>query len=245
MTNDDDKLYGKVAALLRKAESTTAEEAEALCAKASELIAKYELDELRARAAVGYGGPPDEIGSEFVEFRFKTQRTEDAILLQSLATPNGCQVIMTMKVVVKDGKYKQVAGAYLFGRDSARKHVLWMYSSMLVTVTRLERTAGSTWRQRRSFRIGFAVRIRERLTAVRNDAVIAVKKETGTDMLPILKSEADRLAEYIEQQIGKTKNGRSAQVDTHAYTAGKLAADRVDVGNTRLPGARMAIGAGS
>jgi len=83
------------------------------------------------------------------------------------------------------------------------------------------------------------------LTAVRNDAVIAVKKETGADMLPILKSEADRLAEYIEQQIGKTKNGRSAQVDTHAYTAGKRAADRVDVGNTRLPGARTAIGAGS
>src|SRR5437868_13324419 len=48
-----DKWADKIAALLRKAESTTPEEAELLMAKAQELMAKYAIDEAMLNAARG------------------------------------------------------------------------------------------------------------------------------------------------------------------------------------------------
>lgn len=245
MTNDvktpEDRLYDKVAALLRKAESTTAEEAELLMGKAEELIAKYALDELRVRSALGYAGPDDPLGRDWVEFRFKTQWKEDASLLNCLAKPNGCAVVTSTKYMPRDGRYVEVRGAYLFGTESGRKHTMWMYTSMLVTVTRLQRSAGDSWPQRRSFRIGFADGLYKRMNRAKNEAVTAA----GSDMLPILQSEADKLAAYIAEQIGKTRTNRGGRLDGRAFRAGQAAANGVDVGDAKLPGRRTAIGAGS
>jgi hypothetical protein len=177
----DPKILERVRGLLAKAESTEYDaEADALTAKAQELMVRYSID----HALLAASGPTiDEPGGIRIGVE-NPYETEKAMLLDQVARANRCHAVQSPSF-----GFVTVLG---FPADLRAVEVL--YTSLLVQVTRAMRREGSrptagggnrTVAFRRSFQQAFAVRIGERLAGVTETSV----REGATDnerLLPVL-----------------------------------------------------------
>lgn len=214
-----DPLLERIRKLLAKAESTTFEaEAELLTAKAQELMARHAVD--RARLERGPAGDEPCMTRVLLESPYVAVK---AVLLAAVADANRCRA-----VGIKGLDLSVVVG---HAADLAAVDVL--FTSLLVQAghalaeTSRGAAAGDRSRTpafRRSFHVGFASRIGERL-ATANDAVLAEAGAVAS--LPVLRSRSRAVDDTVERLFGGrlTESRIGGRYDAWGAAQGRSAAD--------------------
>jgi Protein of unknown function (DUF2786) len=222
----DPRVLHKVTALLAKAESTTfPDEAEALTAKAQELMTRHAIDQAAVGARMGadpqVGGRRVGIDDPYAGARY--------LLLAAVAEANRCRAV-----------WSKVWGfATVFGDEGDLDAVELLYTSLLVQATRAMvagggragRTAGSAGRTRsfrQSFLVAFAGRIGARLRAAA-EAATADAARRAADFLPVLARRSEAAEAAANEAYPTLGRSRVSANDVAGWHAGAAAADRAQL----------------
>lgn len=222
------RMLGRVRALLAKAESTQfPEEAEALSAKAQELMARHSIDEalLAAGAAAAGDGPGAcRIG---VEGPYESAK---ALLLNAVAAANHCQAVWS----------SEYGFSTVVGFDADLELVELLYTSLLVqATTAMGRAADdhhARGRSRRtrdfreSFLIAYAGRIGDRLSAAVRDVAA---EETRPEVLPVLAARDVAVGETAGRLFPETTSHRLKGRDPEGWARGTEAANAARLAGRR------------
>jgi Protein of unknown function (DUF2786) len=242
-TEAPDKLLDRVRKLLAKAEdeSVTPPEAQALTAKAAELMAKYGID----RALLAAVRPEtDAPGSRFVEIDNPWGRVK-AHLLCGLGSALRCQCIM----ITGRGGLR----IHVFGYESDIERADLLYTSVLIQMwhglagARVpDRASPRSWR--RSWLLGFAaavisrVRLAEQAARARADQSGAPGEPSRAGL--VLADRSLVIRRQVEQEYPVTRTARLTYSGS-GYGTGYEQGQRADIGNRRVtrPG-RRELGSG-
>ncbi|GAB3152491.1 DUF2786 domain-containing protein [Micromonospora sonneratiae] len=238
----DERVLGRVRGLLAKAESTEfPEEAEALSAKAQELMARHSIDRAllaagqtrggsagataRTMGAPWVTGAPDQPVALRVGVDAPYEQAK-ALLLQEVATANRCRSVWSA----------DFGFATVLGFPSDAESVELLYTSLLVQATaamvrggpQRGRAGQSTTRSfRQSFLQAYAVRIGERLRAATDEVSREVVVEAGADrLLPVLAAREDVVREAVETMFPEMVQRQvRGSHNAAGWAAGTAAAD--------------------
>ena len=207
----------RVRALLAKAESTEFdEEAEALTAKAQELISRYALDRL-----LDEGPARDSKGLEVRRLWLDAPYVRaKARLVAAVASANRCRAASAEKwgfsVVVG-------APADLHAVELLVTSLLVQADAAMLRHGRRTGTVGNSRTRsfRQSFLTAYATRIGQRLTAA--SAVAA--RESDVDLLPVLRSQELKVAEEFDRLVPHTVGKATTVSNGEGWAAGLAAAD--------------------
>lgn len=222
----DQRMLARVRRLLAKAESTDYdEEAEALTAKAQELITRHAIADALLHT-------PDDTGEP------STRRVQvdnpypdaKASLLSVIADANRCEAVhspdlgwVTVIGYESDLDAVELLGASLLAQAS---HAMARQGS------RRGHDGRSTTRSfRRSFLYGFAARIGERLAAAADGEVLATGAERSR-LLPVLAARDDRVRSALAQAFPNAERRATQISNPTGWSAGQAAADLADLGAT-------------
>ncbi|GAA3394094.1 DUF2786 domain-containing protein [Streptomyces roseoviridis] len=223
------KTLTRIRALLAKAEATTyAEEAEALTAKAQELMARHSLDE----ATLAAGAPSPETPGAIRIGVDPPYEQAKAILLDAVATANHCRAVWN----------EGFGFSTVVGFEADLEPVELLYTSLLVqgtaamTRAEAEQRAGGRKRTksfRQSFLLAYANRLGARLAATSR----RVAAEAPT-LLPALASREVAVTARTDELFPETRASRvRAAWDEAGWTHGTTAADRAGLHpRPHLPG---------
>ncbi|MFF7793135.1 DUF2786 domain-containing protein [Streptomyces sp. NPDC007991] len=215
----ESRMLGRIRALLAKAEATGfPEEAEALSAKAQELMARHSVDEalLAARAPSPETPGACRIGVE------PPYEQAKAVLLDAVAAANHCRAVWN----------EPLGFSTVVGFETDLDAVELLYTSLLVQATTamtkaeaVQRAGGrkrtKTFRQ--SFLAAYAHRIGTRLAA-------AAETQVTQDLLPVLASRDVAVTGRLDRLFPETTTTRLRGVrDAAGWTEGAQAADRARV----------------
>jgi len=245
----DERMLSKIRALLAKAESTEfAEEAEALSARAQELMAKYSID--HALLAAKAGEREEASGRRIaVDNPYESPKTT---LLNVVADANRCRAIWS----------KDVGLVTVVGFPADLDAVELLFTSLLVQANTAMLRAGAkkdsygrsrTRAFRQSFLVAYAIRIGERLAeaTMRTEQAAAAEQEAmsrqmtsagqaqaagtsmGTALVPFLAARREAVDDAVEDLFGdRLSQGRAARVtDAEGWTSGRAAADLASLHN--------------
>jgi hypothetical protein len=141
--------------------------------------------------------------------------------------------------------YESLGIANLVGATSDADAVELLFTSLLLQVAQAlaaaERTTGrgsASRAFRRSFLLGYAHRIGERLATARDRATAEASAEAmaahGVDLLPVLRSRQEAVEQRVAELFPRVRASRSrSSVDAGGWFAGRAAAERADVGHRR------------
>lgn len=216
-------MLGRIRALLAKAESTEyPEEAEALTAKAQQLMARHSIDE----ALLAVGAPAKDAPAALrigVDNPYEGPKT---MLLDAVAAANRCRVVWA----------KEFGFCTIIGFDSDLDAVEVLYTSLLVQATAAMNREGSrkhrdgaprTKAFRQSFLVAYAARIRERLTAATEQATSeAAAGRAVEQLLPALRARDEAVNDAVDKLFPKLVSQRVRISDGDGWVAGRAAADR-------------------
>ncbi|MFC5290746.1 DUF2786 domain-containing protein [Actinokineospora guangxiensis] len=212
----DGRVVARVKALLAKAESTAfPQEAEALSAKAQELMARHAFAE-----AADDTGPPraaaDRIWLEQPYVQSKAQ------LVDAVAEANRCRAVF----------YPRLGCVVLVGHEPDLELVALLSRSLGVQATRaLAAAPGRTRAYRNAFLAGYAHRVRGRLA-------LATAAATDARALPVL-ARRDRVVEQTCAALFPDLRARRGTVSSPTgWGAGQAAAEQADL----LPSRRRVAG---
>jgi hypothetical protein len=243
----DERMLGRIRALLAKAEATEfAEEAEALSARAQELMAKYSIDHALLAAESGRaeaaGGRRIAVDNPY--------ETPKATLLQTVAAANRCRVVWS----------KELGLVTVIGFPADLDAVELLFTSLLVQAnTAMLRAGGKrdghgrsrTRAFRQSFLVSYAIRIGERLaeaTVHAEQAAVAEQRAAGTahgdtkdagtgtkgtDLVPFLAARQQAVDDAVDEMFGDTLRKTRAvhATDAEGWTSGRAAADLATLHN--------------
>lgn len=232
----DQRMLGKVRALLAKAESTEfPEEAEALSARAQELIARHSIDHALLAAETGnLGGPAGR--------RVAVDNPYDApkaVLLTVVADANRCRAVW----------HRELGFSTVLGFPADLAAVEMLFTSLLVQATAAMVHAGprrdARGRSRtRSFRHAFlnayAARIGERLRDAAGEAASRAAADAGgKDLLPVLAARDLAVEKAVDAMFPNLARGRAGSVSNYeGWVAGRAAADLASLnGRSEVSGA--------
>jgi len=256
------KYADKIAKLLAKAESTTPEEAEALTAKAQELMSRYAIDEAMLEMARGFQNAKDDIvKEEFVIVGIYRFPLSD--LCRYVLRANDC------KLVVLGGKNPREIDGRIFretvvyeavGFKSDLDRARLMYTSLMLQAIRAE---NSWWREnqqyhehkkkqghyeRRQFLTSFADATYFRMLDAKQKAQKGAEKEYTGDSVALAIRDKNALVSdaygkfFPHLRKGRASNKKGGSWEAHA--AGALAGQRADLGSTKVGGgSRKKLGA--
>ncbi|MFJ9981397.1 DUF2786 domain-containing protein [Streptomyces cyaneofuscatus] len=227
---DEPRMLTRIRALLAKAEATGfPEEAEALTAKAQELMARHSIDEALIAARSHSAETPGacRIGVE------PPYESAKAILLDAVASANRCQAVWN-----GDLGFSTVVG---FEPDLEAVELL--FTSLLVqgtaAMTRAEAGQRASGRKRtktfrQSFLMAYAQRLGSRLADTTERTTAAADTETGggtaegaADLLPVLAARDVAVTETAERMFPRTTTTRvRGATDLDGWNHGTEAADR-------------------
>ncbi|MFV8053905.1 DUF2786 domain-containing protein [Mycobacterium sp. 48b] len=220
----DAKALSRVRGLLAKAEATKfPEEAEALSAKAQELMSRYSLhhairDHESGRAAEAVARRIW-IDSPYVSAK--------AALVQSVATANRCRMVCEEKL----------GFVAVIGANCDLEFVELLSTSLLVQANRAMLAAGRatgaaqarTRSFRQSFLLSYAARIGERLTATSK----TVATEVDGTLLPVLAARSQATDDLTDRLFPATVPRVMSVSDGAGWSAGRIAADLAQLGVRR------------
>jgi hypothetical protein len=229
-----DKLLDRVRKLLAKAEdeSVTAAEAQALTAKAAELMAKYGIDRALLAARRPETDRPD---SRIVEIYNPWARVQ-AHLLCGLAAALRCQCIL---LPAGEGQRVHVFG---YASDIERADVL--YTSVLIqmwhglTASEVPARADNVRAWRRSWLLGFAAAVIAKVRAAEQRAEQSVQAAPGSGSSRATLVLADRslvIRQNVAQAYPATRTARVTYTGS-GYGAGFAKGKQADIGTSRLGG---------
>jgi len=253
VTTHQEKWTETIGKLLRKAESTTPEEAELLFAKAAELMAKYQITEAMLHAAKpeARGTVQREIFTSVSIWRYPINE-----LKWRLAIAMGLKVILLEKNVWQEvgGKtYKENERIEVFGFKQDLDLFKLLITSLEIQMMRAE----NTWwidhsdlysretksRQhnvRRGFMFAFAQGAAVKYAEVGKKAQEEAEQEyEGTSVALVLRDRSLEIqdafkAAYPVTSKSKDKKNRG---DAYAQSAGYVAGKNADIGQTGVSGA--------
>lgn len=220
----DDKVLSRVRALLAKAESTTfPEEAEALTAKAQELIARYSIDEAMAAAPRGSSGPV--LRTILVTAPYASAKIS---LLSAAAAVNRVRTILV-------GRAKVTAVGY----PEDIELVELLFTSLLVQASVAMHAAderdvqGRTRAFRHAFLLAFAGRISVRLSAAARAAEEEAATTHGAALVPVLIERRAAVEAAVKESFPRLERRSVSASHALGFRAGAAAADRADLGARR------------
>jgi Protein of unknown function (DUF2786) len=225
----DDKILARVRGLLAKAESTTfEEEADALTAKAQELMARHAIDLAMVDASTPHSGGPIarriHLDDPYIEAK--------STLLAIVANENRCRSVFS----------STLGFSTVFGFDGDLDMVELLLTSLLTQATssmvasekHAEPSGGSRTRSyRQSFLLAFAYRVGERLREATKVATTQATTEMGESVLPVLVDRERQVAGLVDEIFPKVRTKRSTVSSAAGWQAGQAAADRASL---RAPG---------
>ncbi|MDH6540870.1 DUF2786 domain-containing protein [Streptomyces lavendulae] len=220
------RMLGRIRALLAKAEATTyPEEAEALSAKAQELMARHTVDEALLAAR---GGGPAQVPAACrigVEPPYEEAK---AVLLDAVATANRCRAVWNSGF-----EFSTVVGF-----ESDLEAVELLHTSLLVqgtaAMTRAEAAQRAGGRKRtktfrQSFLLAYASRLGRRLAETAEHTATE-----AADNLPALVARDVAVTSRADEMFPRTTTTRLRGATDHAgWEDGTAAADAAHVGAGR------------
>ncbi|AVH57346.1 MULTISPECIES: DUF2786 domain-containing protein [Streptomyces] len=225
-TPHDSRMLTRIRALLAKAEATGfPEEAEALSAKAQELMARHSIDEalLAARTHAKDAPGACRVGVE------PPYETAKAVLLDAVAGANRCRAVWN----------EALGFSTVVGFEPDLEAVELLYTSLLVQATAAMTKAEAAQRAggrkrtktfRQSFLAAYAHRIGDRLASVAEGQVAASEGE----LLPVLAARDVAVADRMDRMFPETVTTRLRGVsDAAGWQEGAAAADRAQVKGRR------------
>lgn len=222
----DPRVLHRVRGLLAKAESTTfPDEAEALTAKAQQLMTRHAIDRAMIEPDGGPGAAPSSrrLG---IDDPYASAKSH---LLHHVAAASNCRVVFS----------KDLGFSTVFGFDSELDAVELLFTSLLVQATAgmaaagADRAGGARWRSRsfrQSFLVGFAVRIGERLREAAATATEEAAADHGGRLLPVLLSRAEAVEQERDRAFPDLSHHRLGANDPAGWTAGRVAANLASLG---------------
>jgi hypothetical protein len=227
-------LLDRVRKLLAKAEAEgcTPHEAEALTAKAAELMARYGIDRAMLAASRPETDKPDsriiDIANPWAQVR--------AHLLAGLAGAMRCQVIL----LNADGPGQRV---HVFGYSSDLERTDILYTSLLLqmahglTATAPPAGVRSVRAWRRSWLLGFAAAVIARVKAAEDRAAARAEAETtgGPSTALVLADRSLVIRRQLEETYPVTRQARITFTGS-GYRDGYRKGQVADIGGTRLTG---------
>jgi hypothetical protein len=223
------RMLDRVRALLAKAESTEFEdEAEALTAKAQELIARHSIDEALLHAR-------DRLGEPSIRRMTIDDPYADAkgLLLSEVARANRCRAVRSM----------DAGWVTVFGYEHDLDAVEVLATSLLAQATAAMVRFGSrrdaagrsrTRSFRRSFLLGFGQRIGERLVQT-TEAEVATTSAADHRLLPVLAARDDRVEAATAKVFPEAVRRVTSVGNATGWYAGRAAADVADFGRAVGP----------
>ncbi|MEU9345146.1 DUF2786 domain-containing protein [Streptomyces sp. NPDC048278] len=218
------RMLTRIRALLAKAEATGfPEEAEALSAKAQELMARHSVDE----ALLAAGAPaPDTPGACRIGVEPPYEQAK-AVLLDAVATANHCRAVWN----------EPLAFSTVVGFEADLEVVELLHTSLLVQATHAMAKAEAAQRAggrkrtktfRQSFLAAYAHRVGDRLRAAARSAV--ADTESPQDLLPVLATRELAVTNRLDQMFPATTTTRLRTVtDEAGWTEGTKAANQAQV----------------
>lgn len=217
----------RVRALLAKAESSTfPAEAEALTAKAQELMARHAIDEAMLHAG-GQGASPGVIGWRIgVDDPYARAKS---LLLARIADANRCRAVWC----------DHLGFSSVFGIRADLEMVELLFTSLLVqgteamlragpSVDRFGRSRTRSFRQ--SFLLAYAIRIGERLAAATEQAVAEGAARHGAGLLPVLAGRAEAVEDAVRVAYPDLVKRGYAIGNYSGWLAGRAAAELARLG---------------
>ncbi|PAZ14517.1 aromatic acid decarboxylase [Streptomyces sp. SA15] len=224
----ESRMLTRIRALLAKAEATGfPDEAEALSAKAQELMARHSIDEaLLSDRAQGQGsGGADAPGACRIGVEPPYEQAK-AVLLDAVATANHCRAVWN----------EPFGFSTVVGFEPDLEVVELLYTSLLVQATTAMTKAEAAQRAdgrkrtktfRQSFLAAYAHRVGTRLRA-------AAEATVSEDLLPVLASREVAVTDRLDRMFPETTTTRLRGVgDAAGWTEGSQAADRAQVRGRR------------
>ncbi|MFE6158876.1 DUF2786 domain-containing protein [Streptomyces sp. NPDC056486] len=226
--HEEPRILTRIRALLAKAEATGfPEEAEALTAKAQELMARHTIDEALLASRTHAKDTPGacRIG---VDAPYETAK---AILLDAVATANRCRAV-----------WNEAYGfSTVVGFEPDLEVVELLHTSLLVqgtaAMTKAEagQRAGGRKRTktfRQAFLLAYANRLGARLAAAAGD--VAVESPDAGELLPVLAARDVAVTSHAERMFPETTTTRvRGATDHEGWAHGTAAADEAHVGPGR------------
>jgi hypothetical protein len=235
----------RVQALLAKAESTEfPDEAEALVAKAQDLMARHAISEAMVAAErARHGSPSDRVTSRRVVVT-APYASAKRTLLGAVANANGCRCVSLGEA--RGGRPCQV-----FGHESDLDNVETLFASLSVQAVRAMVTAavppGDTPRRfRHAFLLAYATRIGQRLheagAAARSEAL---RDDADPTRLSLALRDRDAAVdEALRDAYPRTRTARATATSGAGWSSGRRAADRAGLGQRRIDSSTRSLGAG-
>jgi len=235
-----DPLLARVRKLLAKAENAgvTAAEAQALTAKAAELMAKYGID----RALLAAERPEtDRPADRVIDVGSPWARVQ-AHLLCGLASALRCQCV----ILPRPGPGSRI---HMFGFSSDLERTDVLYTSLLVQMWQgLAAAQIPAWSRsprawRRSWLLGFAAAVVARVRAAEEEVTsraTAPEARSGSQTALVLADRALVIRRNIEQAYPVTRKSQVTYSGS-GYSAGYTQGQRADIGTTRLRGSSRAL----
>jgi len=232
--NHGSDLLDRVRKLLAKAEDEgcTPEEAEALTAKAAELMARYGID----RALLGALRPETDRPADR-KFRFEAPWADvKAHLLAALATALRCQCVQTQ---TEDGPRLHVFG---YSSDLERAEIL--FTSLLVQMARaLAKQAvpaygNSAKAWRRSWMLGYCAAVVARVRAAEEEAVAAAgaddpAADAGSSAAVVLADRSLTVRLQVSAAYPRLKKKR-VTYSGNGYGDGYREGEKADIGGAKI-----------
>jgi hypothetical protein len=220
--NPASKVLTRVRSLLAKAESTPyPHEAEALSAKAQELMTRYSIDEAVVDAAKGEGGARPGGRRLGVDDPYAGGKAQ---LLTAIADANSCRSVWS----------PNMGFSTVFGYPLDLDATELLYTSLLVQANAAMVAAGSqrdrsgksrTRSFRASFMEGFAWRTGQRLRAASKAATEAASAERGTNVLPVLAARTERVDAARDAAFPDLTSRSGSITNAAGWRAGVVAAE--------------------
>ncbi|WP_371660633.1 DUF2786 domain-containing protein [Streptomyces sp. NBC_00280] len=233
----ESRMLPRIRALLAKAEATGfPEEAEALSAKAQELMARHSIDEALLAAGAPAGDAPRarRLG---VDAPYEEAK---AVLLHAVADANRCRAVWN----------EALGFSTVVGFEPDLEAVEILYTSLLVQATAAMTKAEAAQRAkgrnrtktfRQSFLAAYAHKMGTRLAAAAEaqTADAAATRTATAPLLPVLATRDLAVTAHLDQMFPTTTTTRLRGVtDEAGWTEGTAAADRAALhAHQRLPGA--------
>lgn len=228
LSGADHSVLGKIRALLAKAESTGFEyEAEALTAKAQELMSRHAIDEAVARGSSGGRRVKPVARRVAVDDPYARPRSS---LLSAIASANGVRVVWD----------EEQALMTLVGFESDIEGVDALFTSLLMQASQAMLARGRvrdgrghsrTRSFRQSFLVAFAHRIHERLVLAALQARQEAEQDMGRSLLPVMASRQAEVDDHTAELFPHLSRAQgSAVTNRDGWLAGRASADMATLG---------------
>lgn len=224
----DESVLAKVRALLAKAESTGFEhEAEALTAKAQELMARYTIDEAVANAVGGGRKEKPSLRRVPVDDPYANPKSS---LLAVVSSANNVRSVWS----------EDFALMTLVGFEADLDTVEVLFTSLLMQASRAMLAKGRvrdargrsrTRSFRQSFFMAFAQRVHERLVVAAGQARRSAEQDLGRDLLPVLAGRREEVDDYTAKLFPHLVKAKGSSVtNREGWVAGRTAAEMATLG---------------